>query len=59
MAGAARAEFATEGRGAKCCVVLEKMPVASPKSSLSCEASCGLTVPDHGRIVPGSSPHCK
>ena len=52
VAGAAFRKMWNDSWSAKCCIFQDKMLAASRKSSLSCEAGCGLTVSwsDHGRI---------
>ena len=59
--GAALGDFLNDSLAAKCCNFQSKMLVVTWKSNLSCEAGCGLTVScsDYGRIMLGSSPHCK
>ena len=54
VAGAVFHEMWNDSRSAKCCIFQYKMLVASAKSSLGCEAGCGVTVSwsDHGRIGP-------
>ena len=61
VAGAAFREIWNDSRSAKGCIFQYNMLAASAKSSLGCEAGCGVTVSfsDHGRIILGSVPHCK
>ena len=51
-----QAEIWNDSRSAKCCIFQYKMLVVGVKSSLGCEAGCGLTVSfsDHSRIMVGS-----
>ena len=61
VAGAIFREIWNDSRSAKCCILQYKMLVVSAKSSLGCEAGCGVTgsCSDHGRITLGSATHCK
>ena len=56
VAGATFREMWNDSWSAKCCIFQYKMLAASAKSSLGCEAGCGVTVSwsDHGRIGLGS-----
>ena len=61
VAGAVFGEIWTDSPGANCCIFQYKMPAASAKSNLGCEAGCGRTVSwsDPARIILASVAHCK
>ena len=56
VAGAVCREIWNDGRSAKCSIFQYKMLVVGVKSSLGCEAGCGLAVScsDHSRVILGS-----
>ena len=56
VAGAVFGEIWNDSRSAKCCIFQYKMLVVGVKSTLGCEAGCGVTVSwsDHSRIILGS-----
>ena len=56
VAGAVFGEIWNDSRSAKCFIFQYKMLVVGVKSSLGCEAGCGVTVScsDHARIMVGS-----
>ena len=63
-AGAVFRKISNDSGSAKCCIFHYKMFAVSAKSSLRCEAGCGLTGSwsDHARVTRnglGSVVHCK